>query len=233
MFLTRKEIATMKQALIRVGTVAVAVGLTASSVNAGVYSETKSAQAAFAGVSAAELPAQAASFVSHQAAKSRSDAAVGAMKAAIARNPSAAAAVLASIVQADPAAAPEVTAAATALLPKQRLELARIAAKSAPAYAAKIAARLAKQDPSDAQLIAQTISDAAPSVPAAVILAAATQGATPLDRVPQSSTETPKSLADAVITTGGAPYNGNQSNANIVSTGTTQENGSTSRTYAH
>jgi len=220
----------MKKSLLRVGMVAVVVGMAAASVDASVFTETKSAQTAFAGVSAAELPAQAASFVTHQVAVKRTDAAVGAMKAAIIQNPSAAAAVLASIVKADPAAAPQVAAAASTALPKQRLEFARIAAKSAPAYAAQIASRLAQQDPSEAKLIAAVITETVPDVSASAVLAAVAPSPAPAERA--QTAETSKSLSDIIVSVGGAPFNGGTVNGNIVSTGTTQENSNTTRNYA-
>lgn len=202
--------------------------MTVATVNAGVYSQTKSAQAVFAGVSSAELPAHAVSFITHQTASQQSDAAVGAMKAAIEANPSTTASVLASIVSAVPSAAPEVTAAAVQAMPKQRLDLARIAAKNAPAFAAKIAARLAKQDPQSAKLVGEAIAEVVPNSTQSIMLAATTPQAS---RIPDNSAAV-NSVSKSLDTppTQGGPYQGG--NTVSIVAGLKIENNNTSRGYA-
>ena len=216
----------MKKQKTKAGLVAMALCL-AAGAHAGVYSETKSAQAVLA-VAPAEMPERAASFVSHKQASAQSDAAVGAMKAAIALNPAGAAAVLASIVKAAPATAPEVTAAAVAGLPKQGSALAQIGAKNAPAYAARISARLAKQDPRNGKRLAEAIAEIVPVATQEILLAADT-ASRPADRIPGAPSEVTKALDS--ITVGGAPYQGGNTVA-LNTAGLSTENNNTSRGYA-
>jgi hypothetical protein len=191
----------MKFSKSNVGLFVLACCLVKFPVQAGVYSETLRAQAAFAGASAPELPDRAASFIDHHQPGSRADAAVGAMKAAIGINPAASLSVLASIVSAEPSAAPEVTAAAVILLPGQTWALARVAAKNAPAYTSRIAARLAK-DPRDRKRIAEAIGESVPSGTQAV--AAPTAATSRLaGRIPAMPLDPAKALDDVSF---GAPY---------------------------
>ena len=217
----------MKKIAATFGAVAGVLCMTVATVNAGVYSETKSAQAAFAGVISAELPARAVSFISHKIASQQADAAVGAMKAAIAVNPSSTASVLASIVSALPSAAAEVTAAAVQAMPKQRLDLAKIAAKSAPAYAAKIAARLAKQDPQSAKLVGEAIAEVVPNSAQSIMLAATTPQTS---RIPDSSVAvSPVNKALDGVSQGG-PYVPGGTVPLVAAL--TKENANSGRTYA-
>jgi hypothetical protein len=151
----------MKKILGTVGVVAGAL-IFAASANASVLSQTKSAETTLKGVSAVEMPAQAAAFVDSAAPQDKRDAVLGAIKAVDALNKSASASVLASLIKANPDFAADAAVVAVAENPKKAQDILEVATKAAPGKAVEIAKAVSAGYPKIARKIAADVASVLP-----------------------------------------------------------------------
>ena len=125
-------------------------------------------RASFIGLSAVEIPAQAAKIVNAAKKEHRLATAKLILKEILNHRPQMAVQLTASIVRVAPETAPLVTSWAAAMVPQFGDQIIRAAAVSAPEYAAEIAVTAARTFPSSKTKIVQMVALAVPSAAAKI-----------------------------------------------------------------
>ena len=134
--------------------------------NSSVISE--DVKSSFTGLSAVEIPAQAAKIVKAAKKETRLATAKLILKEVLNHRPQMAVQLTASIVRVAPETAPLVTSWAAAMVPQFGDQIIRAAAVSAPEYAAEIAVTATRTFPSSKTKIVQMVALAVPSAAAKI-----------------------------------------------------------------